>query len=353
MLLPKRHGSVDSYRYGFNDKEKDDEVKGEGAQYDYGFRIYDPRVSRFLSLDPLFKSYPWFTPYQFAGNSPIWAVDLDGLESKIVIHSSSGPPIVLQETENNRGAQWRTTKQAYLKAFGTHENFTFGQEEYTKFGDFTPSTGTLTINATGNVAEIKYHKGSFVDKLSHSLQSGAEAADTFFIHPDPLVEGSEEFQSTVKNVGLSMAAIPLAPLAVEYGVSTLTFEAFAAKATISGLAQATFNEGKVNLAGVVSDGLFFYQASSIIGAGFELNIDFGNNFEFTTSSVLTGDKSLKEFGIEYSSSILFGAKTSLFSKYLDSSSKFLGETMLEFSNQIGNYGLQKGIKDKVYGDDEK
>jgi hypothetical protein len=27
--------------------------------------------------------------------------------------------------------------------------------------------------------------------------------------------------------------------------------------------------------------------------------------------------------------------------------------MLEFSNQIGNYGLQKGIKDKVYGDDEK
>lgn len=119
------------------------------------------------------------------------------------------------------------------------------------------------------------------------------------------------------------------------------------------MSQATFNEGKVNLAGVVSDGLFFYQASSIIGAGFELNIDFGNNFEFTTSSVLTGDKSLKEFGIEYSSSILFGAKTSLFSKYLDSSSKFLGETMLEFSNQIGNYGLQKGIKDKVYGDDEK
>jgi hypothetical protein len=28
------------------------------------------------------KDYPWYTPYQFAGNKPIWAVDLDGLEEK-------------------------------------------------------------------------------------------------------------------------------------------------------------------------------------------------------------------------------------------------------------------------------
>ena len=29
------------------------------------------------------KSYPWYTPYQFAGNKPVWAVDLDGLEEYI------------------------------------------------------------------------------------------------------------------------------------------------------------------------------------------------------------------------------------------------------------------------------
>jgi hypothetical protein len=37
-------------------------------------------VARFLSVDPLTKSYPWYTPYQFAGNKPIWAIDVDGLE---------------------------------------------------------------------------------------------------------------------------------------------------------------------------------------------------------------------------------------------------------------------------------
>ena len=65
---------------GFNGKENDNEVKGEGNQQDYGKRIYDPRVARFLSEDPLKKSYPMLTTYQFASNTPIFAVDVDGLE---------------------------------------------------------------------------------------------------------------------------------------------------------------------------------------------------------------------------------------------------------------------------------
>ena len=71
-------------RYGFNGKENDNEVKGQGNQQDYGMRIYDPRLGRFLSEDPLTKDYPWYTPYQFAGNKPIWAVDLDGKEEFFV-----------------------------------------------------------------------------------------------------------------------------------------------------------------------------------------------------------------------------------------------------------------------------
>jgi RHS repeat-associated protein len=69
------------YRFGFNGKEKDNEVKGEGNQQDYGMRVYDPRVGRFLSIDPLTKPYPELTPYQFASNRPIDAIDLDGAEA--------------------------------------------------------------------------------------------------------------------------------------------------------------------------------------------------------------------------------------------------------------------------------
>ena len=73
------------YRYGFNGKENDNEVKGTGNQQDYGMRIYDPRVGRFLSTDPLSKEYPWYTPYKFAGNTPIQAIDRDGLEPASVV----------------------------------------------------------------------------------------------------------------------------------------------------------------------------------------------------------------------------------------------------------------------------
>ncbi|MBD0284877.1 MAG: RHS repeat-associated core domain-containing protein [Flavisolibacter sp.] len=74
------YGTDGLYRYGFNGKENDNEVKGEGNQQDYGMRIYDPRVSRFLSVDPIAPSFPWNSPYAYAEGDPINYIDLDGLE---------------------------------------------------------------------------------------------------------------------------------------------------------------------------------------------------------------------------------------------------------------------------------
>ncbi len=75
----------DKYRFGFNGKEKDENGEwGSMTNYDYGFRIYNPGIARFLSVDPLTKSYPELTPYQFASNSPIMAIDQDGKEMLII-----------------------------------------------------------------------------------------------------------------------------------------------------------------------------------------------------------------------------------------------------------------------------
>jgi RHS repeat-associated protein len=82
--MPGRSVNFKGYRYGFNGKEKDQAGEfGSLTNYDYGFRIYNPGIGRFLSVDPLAPDYPWYTPYQFAGNMPLWAVDLDGLEPRI------------------------------------------------------------------------------------------------------------------------------------------------------------------------------------------------------------------------------------------------------------------------------
>ncbi len=105
MQEPGRSWNAGKYRYGFNGKENDNDVKGEGNQQDYGMRVYDPRAGRFLSVDPLTRSYPMLTPYQYAENDVIRSVDLDGLERYVVNNyyrleiSSGKPKFMLVRTE--------------------------------------------------------------------------------------------------------------------------------------------------------------------------------------------------------------------------------------------------------------
>ncbi len=74
--MPNRNFSASSYRYGFNGKENDPE---SGTQ-DYGMRIYNPSLGKFLSVDPLSDEYPWNSTYAFAENDVIRCIDLDGSE---------------------------------------------------------------------------------------------------------------------------------------------------------------------------------------------------------------------------------------------------------------------------------
>ena len=77
--------AMGGYRYFFNGQEADNEVLGEGVFQNYGFRMYDTRIGRFWGVDPLTKEYPMLTPFQFASCSPVWGVDLDGLEVVIYV----------------------------------------------------------------------------------------------------------------------------------------------------------------------------------------------------------------------------------------------------------------------------
>ncbi|MGL4597655.1 MAG: RHS repeat domain-containing protein, partial [Bacteroidia bacterium] len=71
------------FRYGFNGKENDVEGvnAGEGLQ-DYGLRIYNPSLGKFLSRDPLSVFFPWNSPYAFAEGDVIRCIDLEGGEKK-------------------------------------------------------------------------------------------------------------------------------------------------------------------------------------------------------------------------------------------------------------------------------
>ena len=102
----------DFYRRGFNGMEKDDEVKGGGNSYDFGARMYDSRVGRFLSRDPKENVLNQFSPYHFALNSPVQTMDDKG-EFPILINGKT-------LNDNERGS----TKYWNPKILKTIEKYT-------------------------------------------------------------------------------------------------------------------------------------------------------------------------------------------------------------------------------------
>jgi RHS repeat-associated protein len=75
-------------RYGFNGKEVDSEINGNGNAYDFGARMYDARLGRSYSLDPKLALTPFHSGYSFFSNNPIYFIDKDGKIIEVATESS-------------------------------------------------------------------------------------------------------------------------------------------------------------------------------------------------------------------------------------------------------------------------
>ena len=98
------------YRYGFNGMEKDDEVKsGAGNTYTTHFRKYDPRLGRWLSLDPKRSSFE--SPYVGMTNNPIRFNDVYGdsvptrFENELGVAMTTVPDVVQQMFNKEYGIE--------------------------------------------------------------------------------------------------------------------------------------------------------------------------------------------------------------------------------------------------------
>ncbi len=91
-MMNGRKYTGDGYRYGFNGKEKDNEISVEAGDYDFGARIYDSRIGRWLSLDALTNKYSSLSGYNFSINNPVLFVDFDGNDIFIPTVQASALP---------------------------------------------------------------------------------------------------------------------------------------------------------------------------------------------------------------------------------------------------------------------
>ena len=172
MQMETRSFTSGEYRFGFNGKEKDDEIKGAGNAVDFGARIYDGRLGRWLSVDPMVRKYPGFTPYNFAINNPLCWIDKDGRD---IIptnwFSESGYMVVLNNIIENE----MTFYSKYLKDYHTsQDNDLFLQYNNSPFeptgphGTFAKAQGRVALNHRDGVMRFSMANEHYFQNLQNS-----------------------------------------------------------------------------------------------------------------------------------------------------------------------------------------
>jgi len=171
--MPHRsYASTANYRFGFNGKENDNESKGLGNQQDYGMRVYDPRIGKFLSVDPLLNSYPWNSPYSYAEGDPINYIDIDGAENGPSTAQGTRTPVIPKinitidpELINGRsgGSVYRpsgqmfTTGKVNSETYAPQTRFITQEELYQRI----PPNAGATLNPDGVSMTVHGPNGSW------------------------------------------------------------------------------------------------------------------------------------------------------------------------------------------------
>ena len=120
MVRPNRSVREDGYRFGFNGKEKDSEFSNES--YDFGARIYDGRVARWLSVDPKADKYVGHTPYCFTINNPIIFEDFNGEDLKYKVTMNADGSKTLTVVVNAKMVNKSSQKQSYTEMAALKSN---------------------------------------------------------------------------------------------------------------------------------------------------------------------------------------------------------------------------------------
>jgi hypothetical protein len=146
------------YRYGFQNQEKDNEVKGVGNSINYKYRMHDPRLGRFFAVDPLVAKFPWNSPFAFSENRVVDGIEIEGLEVLLIGHQTTGSAIVSGSAGGGIAIGPDGVWQYATYAIGVEVNMSISSEFSVTF---YPNMPTVKENIPGKGTQYGVSLGNF------------------------------------------------------------------------------------------------------------------------------------------------------------------------------------------------
>ncbi|MCZ8297691.1 RHS repeat-associated core domain-containing protein [Flavobacterium sp.] len=158
--------------YKFNGKELDEET----GLYYYGARYYDPKVSIWLSVDPLAEKYPNVSPYVYCLNNPVRFIDPDG-------RKVAEPPVIwIKDVKGSHnifkfatGLRYQTGDN-YFDVFGhaNHKLIIGLNSKGENVNITTPEQFVNLMNESSKEFKAAMEKGDLITVKLHACNSGAD-----------------------------------------------------------------------------------------------------------------------------------------------------------------------------------
>src|SRR5690554_1467434 len=179
MIVEHNQSSFYDNKYKFNGKELDEAT----GMYYYGARYYDPRISIFVSVDPLAEQFVGWTPYHYVHQNPINLIDPTGMSA-----------------ENSDGGGWLNRAWNNVKSIFSSSNdpsTASSPIEHTELDE-------ITINA--NRKPNWFQRNFSRDKFSRDWKNNKEKSG--YNHAANYVEDNRENISNTWNSPLARTAVP-------------------------------------------------------------------------------------------------------------------------------------------------